>query len=47
MNHVVNVRVFSEYFIQRLLVGDVDIVVYGPLSADDFDSVDDFLRRVV
>ena len=47
MDDIVNFGVLGEDLFQCLLVCDVDLVQLGPLSAQQFYSVDDFLGRVV
>jgi len=47
VDDIVNVRVLGEDLLERLLIGDVDVVEGGSLAADGLDAVDDFLGRVV
>jgi hypothetical protein len=47
VDHIVDIRVLLEHLVQLLLIGDVQFVVLGPLAADELDTVQDLLRRVV
>lgn len=47
MDHRVDLGVFLEHGIQRLLVRDIDIVEDGLATTDELDAVQDLLRRVV
>lgn len=47
MNETVNLGVLPEYFIETLLIRDIDIVVCWLLSTDALDPIQDFFRRVV
>lgn len=47
MNDIVDIRVLLEHLIQGLLVGDIEGVVLGPLSADQLDAVQDLFGGVV
>lgn len=47
VDDTVNVRVFGEDLVERLLVGNVDLVVFRLLSADKFYAIQNLGRRVV
>jgi hypothetical protein len=47
VDHIVDVRVLLEHLVQLLLIGNVQFVVLGPLAADELDTVQDLLGRVV
>jgi hypothetical protein len=47
MDHRVDLGMFLEHGIQRLLVRDIDIVEDGLAATDELDAVQDLLRRVV
>lgn len=47
MNHAVNGRVLREDLIERLVVGDVDLVEVGAATAEELNSVESNLGGVV
>lgn len=47
VNHGVNLGVFLENLIQAFLVGDIDIIELGLRPADELDTVEDLLTRVI
>lgn len=47
VDHIVDVWVVVEDLVESSLVCNVGLVEFGPLAADEFDAVDDFLGRVV
>lgn len=47
VDDIVDVWVFIEDSVQRLLVGDVDFLVLWSLAADELDSVQHFVGRIV
>jgi hypothetical protein len=47
MNHIVNVGVFIKDLVKSSLVCDIGLIELGPLAADEFNAVEDFLRGVV
>lgn len=47
VDHGVNLRMLLENPIQALLIGDIDVVEFGLLPADELDTVEDLLARVV
>lgn len=47
VNHSVNLGVFLENLIQAFLIGDIDIIELGLRPADELDTVEDLLTRVI
>lgn len=47
VNHGVNLGMLLENLIQALLIGDIDVIELGFLSADKLDTVENLLRRIV
>ena len=47
MNNRVDIRVAFEYPVEGLLVGYVRLVEYWAFTADELDTVERLLRRVV
>jgi hypothetical protein len=47
MNNAVDVGVFVKDIVKRFLIGDVKLVVFWFLSADELYSVEDFGGGVV
>lgn len=47
MNNRVDIRVVFEYFVEGFLVGYVRLVEYWAFTADELDTVERLLRRVV
>jgi hypothetical protein len=47
VDHIVDVWVLLEDFVQRSLICDIDLVEGRPLAADELDAVYDFLGGVV
>lgn len=47
MNHIVDVWMLRKHFVQSRLIGDIDVVEYGSFAADQFKTIEDFLRRIV
>lgn len=47
VDDIVNVWVLLEDLVERSLILDVELVELWPFAADELDTVDDFLRRVV
>lgn len=47
MNDRVNIGVFCKDSINRLFIGDIDLLKKWSLSANELDTVDDLARGVV
>lgn len=47
MNHRINLGMLLENLIQALLIGDIDVIELRLLPADELDTVENFLRRIV
>lgn len=47
MDDIVDVRVLLKHLVQLLLIGDIQRVVLGPLAADELNTVEDLIGRVV
>lgn len=47
MNHAIDIRMRFEDLVEVLLLSNIDIVELGSLAADEFNAIDDLLRRIV
>lgn len=47
MNDTINVGIFLEDFVKSAVIGNIDIVETWPLAADQLDTVDGLLGRIV
>lgn len=47
MNDAIYVGILLENFVKSAVIGNIDIVETRPLAADELDTVDGFLGRIV
>jgi hypothetical protein len=47
MDDIVNIWMVIEDLVESSLVGDVELIEFRPLSADELDAVDDLSRRII
>lgn len=47
MNDTIYVRILLENFVKSAVIGNIDIVETRPLAADQLDTIDGLLGRIV